>query len=488
MDGSLAVARGAFAAIAHGVPPGTAGQRGAAWLLAETALGAVPESAAELARWREGFAAGLARIEARLQDPGFPPRGSLAAIAAAPFFLAYHGEDDRPLLSRLGDLLARAASRLRPELAAAGQRPPAGRRAAIVSSFLRDCTVGHYFASWIPALRAAGFELCLVQLGPRHDAFTERLGAAAGRLRIVAEGPDALADWLAAERFDLILYPELGMDGRVLAVAALRLAPLQLCAWGHPITSGLPTIDAFLSVGAMEPEQGEAHYRERLLRLPGLGTAYPAPPPPEALDRASLGLPARRPLLFYPHAPFKIHPEDDALLAALAAARPSLAVVLFEGERPSFRARLERRLARAFAAAGADPARQLLWLPLMPRRRFLAVARACDLMLDCLRWSGGNTTLDALSVGLPVLTRPGRFMRGRQSAAMLAMIGADGLVAGSREDLLAQAVRLLDEAELRAAWRARLEAGAPALYGRGEAGPALAAALEGMLADASGPA
>lgn len=53
----------------------------------------------------------------------------------------------------------------------------------------------------------------------------------------------------------------------------------------------------------------------------------------------------------------------------------------------------------------------------------------CDVMLDTLHWSGGNTSLDALAAGLPIVTSPGRFLRGRQSAAMLRTIGLPQLVA-----------------------------------------------------------
>lgn len=481
LDGEIGPARALLRTVARRRE--ARGESGlAARLKAELALGAVPLNRAELDAWREDFVRGLQRLE-EAHRAGMLRARSLEDIGHAPFLLAYHGESDRDLLARLGDLLAALARPLAPGVAA--RRKRGGRRVAMISSFFRDSTVGHYFASWPEALRRAGFELTLVQLGPRRDAMTERLARSADRFRFHGEGPDALARWIAEAGFDLILYPELGMDARVFALAALRLAPVQLCAWGHPMSSGLPTIDGFLSVAAMEPADAKEHYRERLTLLPGIGTAYPRPPPPEPLDRTALGLPRETVLVFYPHSPFKIHPEDDELLADLAASEPALSFVLFEGERASFRARLERRLLRAFARKGVDARSRLLWLPLMPRQRYLAVAACCDFLLDCLRWSGGNTTLDALSVSLPVLTVPGRFMRARQSAAMLALIGAGELVAPDREALLALARRFAREAEQRSSWRARLASTAHALYDRGDSAPALAAAIEDWLAPGS---
>ncbi len=61
------------------------------------------------------------------------------------------------------------------------------------------------------------------------------------------------------------------MDQMTARLAALRLAPVQLAAWGHPITTGFPTIDGYLSAAAFEPGDAQEHYRERLVPLPEVG-------------------------------------------------------------------------------------------------------------------------------------------------------------------------------------------------------------------------
>ena len=79
-------------------------------------------------------------------------------------------------------------------------------------------------------------------------------------------------------------------------------------------------------------------------------------------------------------------------------------------------------------------------------------------MLDPAHWSGGNTALDAVHMGLPILTRRGTFMRGRQSAAMLDALGlGEHCVLGPSDDNLVQrAGVLLDQPELRREWRREL--------------------------------
>lgn len=130
-------------------------------------------------------------------------------------------------------------------------------------------------------------------------------------------------------------------------------------------------------------------------------------------------------------------------------------------------------------------AAQLLWLPSQPRERYLAINRACDLMLDVPQWSGGNTALDALASGLPLLTAPGRFMRGRQSAAMLGLLGvADALVAQRPEQLPARAVALLDDAPGRRLLRQRIRAGQPRLLDPEPAREAFLGHVAGLCAGA----
>jgi predicted O-linked N-acetylglucosamine transferase (SPINDLY family) len=63
-------------------------------------------------------------------------------------------------------------------------------------------------------------------------------------------------------------------------------------------------------------------------------------------------------------------------------------------------------------------------------------------MLDTMHWSGGNTSLDALSSGLPIVTLEGRFMRGRQSAAMLRTVGVEELIARDAQQYVDIALRV----------------------------------------------
>ena len=87
----------------------------------------------------------------------------------------------------------------------------------------------------------------------------------------------------------------------------------------------------------------------------------------------------------------------------------------------------------------------------MSHGAYLRLNQLCDVMLDTVHWSGGNTSLDALAGGLPVITLPGELMRGRQSMGMLRMLDVPELVATDADDYVCRAVEVAREPERRAA-------------------------------------
>jgi predicted O-linked N-acetylglucosamine transferase (SPINDLY family) len=401
-------------------------------------------------------------------------RGLLPRLAALPAPLVASGLAHDSRYTRLLEGLWRSL----PEPAlpapdsAPGKRP--GRiRVGFANSFFRDCTAGHYFRSWVTDLPDKRFEKLVYVLGGREDAMTQRIRDAAARsLRLDGDLVEA-ARRIRGDRLDVLVYPELGMDGRAFALAALRLAPLQCAGWGHPVTTGLPSVDCFFSSALMEPPDGQDHYSERLVLLPGLGTRYECPAVGTAMTRGDLGLPEARTLFLFPHAVFKIRPENDRVLARVLAGDPQGVLVLCAGETERMTRRLLDRLLPVLHAQGIG-AERVKVLPLLSRAAYLEVNRLCDVILDATHWSGGNTTLDAIAAGLPVVTRWGRFMRGRQSAGMLAALGLDELIAADEEEFVTRAREFGQDPARRRAISTRMQGAREELFDRREPVAALA--------------
>ncbi len=435
-----------------------------ATLARELSLPMIADSGAEVAASRAAFEAGLGRLERALpaQAAGLSAERLVDELRWTNFLLAYQGGDDRALQGRYGALITHLVERQAP--AWAGRRATRGAasriRVGFASTFFRDGTVGRYFERWITELPRDDFDVHVYHFLPTDDALAQRIAARADVFRrLPLWRPSQAAPVIAADALDVLVYPELGMGVVPFALASLRLAPVQCAGWGHPVTTGLPAIDVFFSCAAMEPTGAQAHYTERLQTLPGIGTSYRMPQRPPPASRAACGLPDGGPLLLCPQSLFKIHPDNDALFARVLGAVADARLVFFAGRDPRLTQRFIARLARAGISR-----ERLHVVAQCAHDAFLQVNSACDVMLDTLHWSGGNTSLDALACGLPVVTLPGRFMRGRQSAGMLRLMGIDEVVATDEDAYVRIAARIAGDRAYREGIAARIRAAHDALF------------------------
>ncbi len=393
-------------------------------------------------------------------SPGSDWREVADGLIWSNFFLAYQGENDTSLQARYAALAARALDSVdRAWREPMPVRSVAGRKIRIgfVSALLRECTVGRYFSRWLTDLDRDEFEVVFYSLSSTIDEVTTAIGARADRVHTFGGGealPSTIAPLVRSDQLDMLVYPELGMDQATFALASMRLAPRQYAAWGHPVTTGHATIDGYLSCAAMEPADADRHYTEKLVRLPGIGTRFQRQTLPPPIEREAFSLPRDATLLLCPQSLFKIHPDNDALFARVLAANPAAVLVLFAGRHPVITDQFMRRLARCFEEHGLSIRERTRVLPHLGHDDYLAVNLVCDAMLDTMRWSGGQTSVDALACGLPVVTLPGSMMRGRQSAGMLGLLGLGELIAADADDYVSIATRLCQDG----AWRKMLAA------------------------------
>ncbi|WP_257389592.1 hypothetical protein, partial [Tahibacter caeni] len=390
------------------------------------AVPAVPESEAAAAAALARFDAGVAALTA---DPGDSEAAFDCMQAVGVFAMHYLPGDHTARQRRYGDLLGAVASRARPQWLQTDWTALAhgGRlRVGFVSAYLHEHVVERYFGGWIRGLDPARFERHAWYTGASADARTQALRESVDHFAEPAGSFDDFAAALRAAKLDVLIYLDVGLDPRQQALAALRLAPVQCAAYGHPVGTGLATVDYYLSGDALEPADADMHYRERLVRLPGLGCVPRAPATPAGTPASDLRV-AGQPLLLCLQNLIKLPPSFDAVLAAVLAASGAV-LVLFDRSAGISR-RFVARLSAALQARGLDPAACLRVEAARPYADYLALVQQADLVLDSPGFSGGGTSLDALGVGTPAVTFDGAFARGRQTAAMLRRLGLAELVA-----------------------------------------------------------
>ena len=414
---------------------------------------------------------------------------------AAPsnFLLAYAGCDDKVLQRRYADFIHKLVLQAMPEqehaleaLRTLRRDANSGRRIRVgfCSRFFYRSTVGNYFASWITDLDRSIFEVFVYQVHVVDDEVVAQLRAAADHFVQGAENFSFFSRRIVADELDVLIYPEMGMDLLCFLLGALRLAPVQVCAWGHPVTPGHPTIDYVISCAAMEPANAATHYNERLLTLPGIGTRYDLPTVTASVStksRADYQLPEYAHLYLVPQSLFKVHPANDRLLVTAMANDPDGVLVMFAGQNEGVTQKFIARLSAAFVAQGVAPQGRVKLLPFMTHDDFKRINALCDVMLDTLHWSGGNTSLDALAMGLPIVTLPGEFMRGRQTMGMLTLLGVEELIATSTDDYLAIAGKLATDKSYRHAISQKILANVPRLFNDRAPTRALGALLQSLV-------
>ncbi len=451
------------------------------WLDA-LALPLLPDDSHVVERGLVRFGSAIDALIADLDDTSSPvARDAASGLASAqPFLLHYLQADTTALTLRYGDLVERAMRCVVGDGLAAPVDWRAlahgGRvRVGIVSCELRMHTVTRYFSEWLLRLDSNAFELHAWHLGEVVDEMSQRI---ADHVHVFhhepRNSPLDLAIAIRDAQLDVLVYLDIGMDSRPQMLAARRLAPVQCVAYGHPVTSGLRNADWFLSGTAIEPANAEQHYREQLERLPGLGVVPTRPPVPasgEWLKRH-----ADRPLLLCLQSLFKLTPEFDQAIARIAR-ETNAEIVFFEFPIHCVK-RFRERLSRAFESEGLDLDCHMRMLARRDYAGFLGGIAAADLVLDSIGFSGGATSLDALSVGTPVVTLEGEFMRGRQTSGMLRMLGAEELIATDFDSYVEIAVALCRDRERQNELRCRITANLDRLFEPDDVIPALAAFLQ----------
>jgi predicted O-linked N-acetylglucosamine transferase (SPINDLY family) len=406
---------------------------------AHLALSPVIPSLAAIDAERQAYALGL---EALAVEPGDLPYAG-ERLNLPWYYLAYHGGSGRALAERTAQVLGEKVPGLRftaPHLASWTADPARRLRIGFCSEFLRGHTIGHLFAGFVRHLDRRRFEVVVIHAAHSlANPMREAIDAAADRAMVLPPGLAEAQAMIAGLALDVLIYPDVGMSAQTWMLAHARLAPVQAVSWGHPDTTGVAALDYFLSCDAIEPKGAEAAYSERLVRMSRLPSCYARPTPPSPADRASLGLPAGGALYGCPQTLFKLHPEFDAVLAAIAEADPDGHIVLIEADNP-----LHTDVVRGRWAAGYP---QLLervrFLPRLSHDAFLAALASFDVLLDPLHFGSGNTLYEGVAAGAPTVTWPAGFARSRIVAAAYAQMGVpDAPVAASAQEYVRLAVGL----------------------------------------------
>jgi predicted O-linked N-acetylglucosamine transferase (SPINDLY family) len=325
-------------------------------------------------------------------------------------------------------------------------------RLGLVSPDFREHSARHYLEPILAGLDRQAFEVfCYAELA-RPDAVTERFQAMADHWRPTAGLSDeAMAARIVEDRIDILLDLGGHTASSRLGVFARKCAPVQVAHFlGHGYTSGLSAIDAFIADAELAPEGSDHLFSERqVVRLPRIPLAYA---PPEGMPE-----PSPAPVLTKGHITFGYFGRPERINARVVEAwarilrevptsRLMLNAKAF-GE-PQFKALFETR----FAEQGI-PAERLDLVHTSPQPRTWDAYGQVDIALDPFPHNAGATTIEALWLGVPVLSIKDRPSVGRFGASILTALSLADWIAEDVDGYVAKAVAAAGDVEALAVLR-----------------------------------
>ncbi|MEH2195532.1 MAG: glycosyl transferase family 1 [Nostoc sp.] len=410
----------------------------------------------EIDTYRAWFQHGLEKLIQTINSPGEEKKALTGIRNHTNFFLAYQGKNDVLLQQQYGQLVHQIMAANYPQWIR--DRPIScisnNQRIKIgyLSYFLCGWSGTVLFLNWLKYADNQNFEIYSYHIGHQVDPATQLFQSCSTKFYHLPNNLEQVCQQVIDDNLDVLIFPELGMDATTLCIAGLRLAPIQCMAWGQPVTSGLPTIDYFLSSELMEPVNGQDHYTEKLVRLPGVGISYPAIKV-DSIRRNRLFFGLREDAVVYisSQAGYKYLPQHDYIYAEIARQVPNSQFMFLRSGIS------QERLKRVFAAVGLDSLNYCVFSPVLPRDDYFDLLSLADIYLDTFDWAGGNTTLDAIACHLPIVTCPGEFMRGRHSYGFLQAMGVTETIADDASQYIKIAVRLAVDIDWRSSIREALK-------------------------------
>jgi predicted O-linked N-acetylglucosamine transferase (SPINDLY family) len=430
-----------------------------------TAVSPIPASRAAISEERARAHAVLDELLAE-SAPERVETDPFAARFWTNFYLAYHGENDRDLQIKSAAAYRRICPSLNYTAGHCRERAASGDRirVGLISQFFRTHSIGRTSRGLFAQLPRERFEVIAIFIPPLVDDDVSRaIRRDAERTVAVPADLAAAREQIAALRLDVLFYQDIGMEPFSYFLSFARLARVQCVSFGHPDTTGVDTVDWFVSNDLYEPDGAPSHYSEKLFPLHGLGSlAYYYRPQLQqpAKPRAAFGLPSDRSVYLCPQNLFKVHPDMDDLIAAILRRDPRGVAVLVEGRARNWTRLLRERWRRTMP----DVEPRIAFVPRLRENDYLNLIAVADVMLDTVHFNGMNTSLEAFAVGTPVVTLPASFQRGRHTQAMYRRMGLADLVARDTGDYVERAVRLAGDAAHRSEISRRILASSNTLF------------------------
>ena len=365
------------------------------------------------------------------------------------FYLHYQGRDVLVLQQNYVYLIERITQKIYRKFHKDRKKNISSKyiKVGFISSFFRNHTVSKLFKNWALKLDQKYFKRFIYYADNKFDRVTSEIRQNVEHFFNHTD-IDQLANRISQDNLDFLIYLDVGMIPKIQILSSLRLASIQCSTWGHPITSGFKNIDYFISSEIMETQNSQKYYSEKLINLPGLGIDYDFPNLSN-IKKPDISIKSNTVIFLNLQSLFKLLPQDDHIYLDIVKKFPNCCFWFIQGLNNSVTNIFKERISKIFKIEGFDFEEYSYFHPRCTQEEFFGLIEESDIILDSFNWSGGNTTLEAISLNKPVVTCPSSFMRGRHTYGILKTIGVGETIATSKKEYVEIAVKLANNINFR---------------------------------------
>lgn len=290
-------------------------------------------------------------------------------------------------------------------------------RVGFISANLTRHSVGNVYARLFNTLcddeRLNVFVYATPEMG--YDSVTQAIEQQVSVFRKLSGGLDTSRKTIASDGLDMLVYTDIGMDVFTWAMSFTRLADVQCVMGGHPVTTGFPTVDYFISSECLHYKDWDSQFSERVVALKHICVDYPRPPHIEHQSLEQLGLPIDKHIYTVPMTLFKVHPDMDQIIYEILTMDKKGIVLFFKfGD-----SQLHQVLANRFKNSIPDVTDRIFFHDWADNKTFMNILKHSDLVFDTPYFGGGNTTYLSLHAGTPVVSlRPPSSLKDASTKAL----------------------------------------------------------------------
>jgi len=334
------------------------------------------------------------------------------------YYLAYHNKNNVEVMKRLCKLFRKIIPNINYTAKNIKKQKNKKIKLGFISEFLTNHTVGKLFGGLIKNMNKKKFDVTIFHTSKtKKNLIKNEIDIKADKVINLKTKIHEQQLQVENENLDIIFYPDIGMSPTTYFLAFSRLAPVQIASWGHTETTGIDTIDYFLSTILFEEKNAQKNYSEKLICLNQIPTYFEPPQNIASLKkRSELKLPENAHLYGCPQTLFKLHPDFDKVLAEILKRDSDGYIVLIggEGKEKYWSEILKERWAKNFSILN----KKVLFTKRLSLLEFFSLSYCVDVLLVPLHFGGGNTSLEAMIFGTPSITMPGNYLRTNISTAI----------------------------------------------------------------------